>query len=148
MYVNKGANKVIILVYVASVAVTAILFVVTIALAANAVKKKNNYSVCKGTITGFHENSSEAVLGEYEASSVAPVVQYTVDGKTYEFIGKYYSTSMKVGGQVDVLYNPADVSIATIKAGVNFAPIITGSLTVVFFIISILFFVLRKKGIV
>jgi len=141
-------KELFVLIFAASVVVAMILLIVTVLLIVNAVKKKNNYSVCRGVITGFHENRSEAVLGDYEDSSVAPIVQYTVNGKTYEIIGRYYSTSMKIGKQVDVLYNPSNASIATLKTGVNIAPIITGALCAVFFIISVLLFLLRATGVI
>lgn len=103
-----------------------ILFVVTLILIVNGNNKMNKYNECTGTIVRFYENTSELRVGSYETEAVSPVVSYSVNGRTYEFTGNYYSTSMKVGQEVKVLYNKEDNSKATIKTGIYFAPIITG----------------------
>lgn len=125
-----------------------ILLVVTILLVFNCKNKINRYNECVGTITGFYENTAETRLGSYENKAISPIVSYTVNGKSYEFIGKYYSTTMKVGNEVNVMYDKDDVSKATIKTGLYFAPIITGALTLLFTLPIIIYIILTSKGII
>lgn len=128
--------------------VPVILLVVTIILIVNANNKMAKYDVCQGTIIKFYENTSELRVGSYETKAVSPVVSYTVNGKSYEFIGNYYSTTMKVGQQVDVMYSKTDVSKATIKTGLYFGPAITGGLTILFILPIIIYIVLKSKGLI
>lgn len=125
-----------------------ILFVVTLILIVNGNNKMNKYNECTGTIVRFYENTSELRVGSYETKAVSPVVSYSVNGRTYEFTGNYYSTSMKVGQEVKVLYNKEDNSKATIKTGIYFAPIITGGLTLLFILPIIIYLVLKSKGLI
>lgn len=125
-----------------------ILFVVTLILIVNGNNKMNKYNECTGTIVRFYENTSELRVGSYETKAVSPVVSYSVNGRTYEFTGNYYSTSMKVGQEVKVLYNKEDNSKATIKTGIYFAPIITGGLTLLFILPIIIYLVLKSEGII
>ena len=85
-----------------------ILFVVTLLLIANGNNKIKKYNECTGTIVRFYENTSELRVDSYETKAVSPVVSYSVNGRNYEFIGNYYSTSMKVGQDVKVIYNKKD----------------------------------------
>lgn len=123
-----------------------VLFIVTLILIVNGNNKMNKYNECSGTIVRFYENTSELRVGSYETKAVSPVVSYSVNGKTYEFTGNYYSTSMKVGQEVKILYNKADHSKATIKTGIYFAPIIMGGLTLLFILPIIIYAVLKSKG--
>lgn len=125
-----------------------VLLVVTVILINNANSKMKNYNECRGTIVRFYENTSQLRVSSYENKAISPVISYTVNGKTYEFIGNYYSTSMKVGQQVNVLYSKSDCSKATIKTGVFFAPIITGGLTVLFILPIVIYVILKSKGII
>lgn len=125
-----------------------ILTIVTVILCVNGTKKRSTYKECNGIITRFYENSTEGALGSYESVSVSPVVEYIVNGARYEFVGKFYSTNMKVGQKITVLYNPNDPSIASIKSGTLFAPIITGVLAVVFLIPAVVYYVIKAKGLI
>lgn len=128
--------------------VPAILLVITIGLIVNLNIKIAKYKVCQGTIIGFYENTSELRVGSYEKKAVSPIVSYTVNGHTYEFVGNYYSTSMNIGQQVNVMYSKADASKATIKSGLYFAPAITGGLTILFILPIIIYIVLKSKGLI
>lgn len=130
------------------VLVPIILLVVTLVLIVNGNNKMNKYNECTGIIVRFYENTSELRTDSYETKAVSPVVSYSVNGRTYEFTGNYYSTSMKVGQEVKVLYNKEDNSKATIKTGIYFAPIITGGLTLLFVLPIIIYLVLKSKGII
>lgn len=130
------------------VIVPAVLLIVTIALVANGYNKTKKYNECTGTIVRFYENTSELRVGSYESKSISPVISYSVSGKTYEFTGNYYSTSMKVGQEVKVLYNKEDNSKASIKTGIYFAPVITGGLALLFILPLIIYAVLKSKGII
>lgn len=125
-----------------------ILLVVTILLVFNCKNKISRYNECAGTIIGFYENTAEMHLDSYEHKAISPIVQYSVDGKSYEFVGKYYSTTMKVGDEVEVMYDKDDASKATIKTGLYFAPIVTGALTLLFILPIIIYIILNNKGII
>ena len=128
--------------------VSIILLVVTVILIIRGTKKISTHNECNGTIVKLYENSVAGVVRDYETVAVSPIVNYEVDGKTYEFIGNYYSTSMQVGQTVRVLYDPKNPSIASIKNGIFFAPIVTGTLTVVFLTISVVYFIVKINGII
>ena len=123
--------------------VAVILVVVTVVLSVKGSAKLKNNLECTGTIVRFYENTSQMFRGDYEHKGISPVISYTVNGQTYEFIGHYYDTTMKVGKQVKVLYDRNDCTKATIKTGVYLAPIITGSLTVLFGILAVAFYVAK-----
>lgn len=137
-------DKVIVLLII----VAAILYTVTVILIVNAKNKLKNYDECTGTIKSIYENASALRVGSKGHEAVSPVVGYTVGGADYEFTGNYYSTSMKVGQEVKVLYKRDDYSKAAIKAGVYLAPIITGVLAAAFTLPIIICIVLTAKGIV
>lgn len=128
--------------------VTAVLYIVTGILIVNAKNKLKGFNECTGTITRFYENTSALRVGNDARRAVSPVVSYFVNGRGYEFIGNYFSTSMKIGQPVNVLYSKDDFSKATIKTGVYIAPIITGGLAVSFTLPIIICLVLKAKGII
>lgn len=142
--VDRMLNTIFSILFIAAV----ILVVVTVFLLHNANRKKSEFLKCTGTITGFHENTSEMRLSDYETKAISPIVEYMVDGQRYEFVANFYSTSMKVGDKYDVLYDPADHSAATLQKGTVFAPVITGGIGVVLLIISLVYFFVRHKGII
>lgn len=125
-----------------------ILLAVTIFLFFNCKNKINRYNECVGTITGFYENTTENRVGSYENKAISPVISYSVNGHSYEFIGNYYSTTMKVGNEITVMYEKDDASKATIKTGLYIAPIITGSLTLLFILPISIYVILKNKGII
>ena len=128
--------------------VAIVLVAVTVVLAINGTKKHATYRECTGTIIGFYKNSSEGAVGSYEGVSISPVVEYNVDGNKYEFIGKFYSTNMKIGQSITVMYNPNNPSVASIKNGVIFAPIITGILAIILLIPVIVYYIIKSRGLV
>ena len=124
-----------------------ILLAVTAVLVVHGMRRNASFLSCTGTIIGFYENSAEGRVGSYENTAISPVVEYKVNGTRYEMIGKYYSTSMKVGGTVEVLYSEEDPSVASIKTGLFFAPIVTGALAAAFLLLYIVFCIVKNKGI-
>lgn len=147
MIINNKVKKMLSFIFSALLVVSFILVIVTVVLGINGAKKNATFQECNGTIIKFYESSSEGTVGSYENVSISPVVEYTVNGTRYEFIGKYYSTNMKIGQDITVLYNPNDPSVASIKSGTFFAPIVTGVLAVVFLIPAIVYFIIKSKGI-
>lgn len=129
-------------------AVAIALAIITIILVVSATNKNKTMATCQGKIIKFYENSAEARVGDYENASISPVVTYEINGQTYEFIGNYYSTSMKIGDEVEVLYNKDDVSKATIKKGLFLGPIITGALSVGFILAYGLYLIIKTKGLI
>ena len=125
-----------------------VLVIVTAVLAISGAKKNATFQECNGRIIDFYENSSSVHLDEYESVSISPVVEYTVHGTRYEFIGKYYSTNMKIGDDVAVLYDPFDPADATIKNGTIFAPIVTGMIAAIVLILATVYFVIKSKGMI
>lgn len=125
-----------------------VLLIVTVCLIVNSKNKLERYHECVGTIVGFYENTAETRLNSYESKAISPVVSYSVDGVSYEFIGKYYSTTMQEGNKVSVMYNKNDPSKAAIKTGLFLAPLITGALTLLFVLPIVIYIVLKSKGLV
>lgn len=130
-------------IFIILIVVSVILVLTTVALVGLAFNRFKNYAECEGTITGFHESSAETAVSEYENVAISPIVEYEVNGKKYTFIGKYFSTSMKVGDKVKVAYNPSNVSEATIEKGLLFAPLVTGAISIVLLIGVIIYYFLR-----
>lgn len=124
-----------------------ILLIVTVILIVNSSNKLKHYEQCTGVITGFYENKSAVRVDVGETKAVSPIVSYQVDGRQYQFTANYYSTNMKVGQEVKVLYNMDDHSKASIQTGLYVGPLITGCLTLFFIIPVVVFAVLRSKGI-
>ncbi len=48
---------------------------------------------------------------------VSPIISYTVHGKKYEIVGTSYSTNIKIGQNVAILFDEDDPSKAIIKKG-------------------------------
>lgn len=108
-----------------------LLFLVTLILIIRG-NKKRKYSVCcEGTIVGFYISKPRSSVGAdiYSGRAYAPIVAYNVNGKTYKFVAKFCSSSMKTGDKVKVLYNNDDHTVASIKKGIYVLPAITGVLT-------------------
>lgn len=125
-----------------------ILIIVTAFLISNMNKKNANYAETEGTIVDIFETTAAIKLSSGEHKAISPVIKFSVADKEYEFIGKYYSTSMKIGSKVKVLYDEKNPENASIKSGLVFAPMITGILAIVFIIPIIIYFVLKSKGII
>ena len=118
------------------ICVSIILLVVTVLLITKGRKKINLCTECIGTIVGFH--ITEVATMQHELGTKSPVVSYVVNGQVYEFVGNFYSTNMKVGQEVKVLYNKVEVHKASIKTSTYFAPIITGILTACFVLADVI----------
>lgn len=123
-----------------------ILFVVTVILSVNSSMILKTYHKCTGTIVGFCETTAPGNMDSDANKTISPVVSYTVDGEDYEFIGNYYSTSMKVGQEITALYHNEDPSNAIIKSGLYVAPAVLGALTLFFTLFYVALIILRRKG--
>lgn len=121
--------------------------IVPVILGVNSSQKLKTYSECTGTIVRFYETTAPGKVDPDEHKTVSPVISYTVDGKNYEFIGNYYSTDMKVGQEISILYHNEDHSNATIKKGLYVAPIILGALTLLFTLAYGICVILNSKDI-
>ena len=108
-----------------------ILFTITLVLLLNTYNKTKNYIESEGTIVDFYKSTYEMSVTDNAVYSISPVISYNAEGKEYRFKGNYYSTSMKKGDKIKIMYNKSEPSQATIKSGLIFAPIIVGILFVV-----------------
>lgn len=127
--------------------VDVILYMITAFLLMNVRSKHKNYVECTGTIIDFHLSKPE-MPGSHYSKEISPIVSYEVNGNKYEFIGKFYSTNMKVGKKVKVFYHKEDYSKASMKGFVYFAPLITGGIAIVFMIPIIILFMLKSNDII
>ncbi len=125
-----------------------ILISVTVGLLINWRKKKNRYAECTGKIIDFYETTSSFGHDLGKSKRFSPVVRYIVNGRDFEFISGYGATSMKIGDDLPVLYDPNDWAKAHIKTGLYVAPLITGILSVFSLIPQIIFIILKCKGII
>lgn len=124
-----------------------VLFIVTLFLVD---KKKNtlkDYGSCTGLIIGFDKNTTETRLGDYESEAISPIIFYTVDGQKRQLVGNYYSTNMKRGQIVELLYDKNDPSKVVIKKGLWLGPVITGSLAAFFCLSLIVCSILNYLGV-
>ena len=115
-----------------------IFLIITIILVIKLVKRNKEYVEGIGIITDFHKNTNEMRLNGYETEAVSPVITYEVNGTKYDFIGNYYSTTMKVGDKIKIMYNQNNPKEATTKKGLNLAVVILGAFTIISFIVLII----------
>ena len=97
----------------AFVFVCLILIIVTVILVVSAIKKTENYLSSTGSIIGFHESSNAASVDSYNEKNIAPIISFNANGQTYEVLGNFCSTSMKIGDKIDILYEqlPYDIHL-------------------------------------
>ena len=95
--------------------------------------KQETYVVTTAEITGFNGD-------DY------PYITYTVDGKEYENRLNYSSSSMKVGQQIKIAYDPHDpYSITTTGLSAYLLTLIFGFIGTVFVIISIAMIAINRR---
>ena len=114
-----------------------IFLIITIILIIKLVKRNKEYVESIGTITDFYKNTSEMRLNNHETEAISPVITYEVNGTKFEFIGNYYSTTMKIGDKIKIMYKTSNPKEATTKKGLNLAVVILGTFTIVSFIVLI-----------
>ena len=114
------------------------MLVITIILYIHSIRKLKIYKETEGTIIDFKENTMKMRLNSYENKAISPVVSYRVGENEYEMLGNYYSTSMKKGDKVKILYNIENPSKSTIKNRLYLAPLILSILTICSFVIFII----------
>lgn len=141
----KKYSKVICVVFRTFFVVSLILAVVTVCLLVNGVNKKNNFVPGQGKIIGFDEKVSDGFSESESSVSMSPIIEYTVDGQNFEFVGGYYSSSMKVGDSIDIMYNKNDLSKAIVAKGLFFGSIITGALSLFFWGLYLFYRVTKKE---
>lgn len=115
-----------------------IFLVITVILMIKTIKYIKKYIEIEGIIVDFYENASEMRLNQYEHKAISPIIAYEVDKKQYEFVGNYYSTSMKKGNKIKIIYNPQNPKQVKIKSGIYFASIILSIFTIVSFLTYII----------
>ena len=118
-----------------------IFLIITIILIIKLIKRNKEYVEDVGTITDFHKNTNEMRLKDYETEAISPVITYDVNGTKFDFIGNYYSTTMKIGDKIKIMYNQNNPKDATTKKGLNLTVVILGAFTIISFIVLI---VLRR----
>ena len=114
-----------------------ILTIVTLITFYNLYQKKKYWAECRGTITGFKYVKRMKNTGD--SAEISPVINYEINGNCYELVGNYYSTSMREGMDVKLLYKKDDHNKATVKTGVYIAPIILSIITVVSVFVLVIF---------
>lgn len=114
-----------------------IFLIITIILIIKLIKRNKEYVEGIGTITDFHKNTNEMRLNDYETEAISPVITYEVNETKFDFIGNYYSTTMKIGDKIKIMYNQNNPKEATTKKGLNLAVVILGAFTIISFIVLI-----------
>lgn len=114
-----------------------IFLIITIILIIKLIKRNKEYVEGVGTITDFHKNTNEMRLNDYETEAISPVITYEVNETKFDFIGNYYSTTMKIGDKIKIMYNQNNPKEATTKKGLNLAVVILGAFTIISFIVLI-----------
>lgn len=114
-----------------------IFLIITIILIIKLIKRNKEYVEGVGTITDFHKNTNEMRLNDYETEAISPVITYEVNETKFDFIGNYYSTTMKIGDKIKIMYNQNNSKEATTKKGLNLAVVILGAFTIISFIVLI-----------
>lgn len=115
-----------------------LLLIITILLIAKLIKQKKEYKETTGTIVDFYKNTSELRLGDNEHVAIAPIIKYFVNNKEYQIIGNYYSTSMKKGDSVKIIYNLNSPNKGKVKKALELGIIILSIFTILSFITMII----------
>ena len=110
-----------------------ILFTVTIILIIRIIKIRKKYIKIKGVIESFDIKSDD----EYN-NIISPVISYEIENKKYESKINWYTESMKVGDEIDILYNPLKKDEAVSKNGTLLTAGVTGVLAIFFLIAYII----------
>lgn len=108
------------------------LYAVTLILLRRAKRIRSRCSTCTGTIIRFEKDWDTHMTRDHHGPRITPILTYMVDGRVYETKADYYATNMRVGNQLELLYDPADPSKATTSRGGRLAALITGGLAVFF----------------
>ena len=114
-----------------------IFLIITIILIIKLIKRNKEYVEGVGTITDFHKNTNEMRLNDYETEAISPGITYEVNETKFDFIGNYYSTTMKIGDKIKIMYNQNNPKEATTKKRLNLAVVILGAFTIISFIVLI-----------
>lgn len=128
------------------VIISLILFIVTVVLIANHHRKLKTYDQCTGIIEGFWNRKPPFQTAR--ETLISPVISYTVNGEAHKFAGAYCASWMQIGQEIELLYDKKDPTKVSIKKGLYLAPIITGSITLIFIVTIILLVFLKVNGIV
>ncbi len=129
----------------ALVIIPLILWVVTAFLLRRSSHKLNNYYETTGTIVRMEERKKMFRASNDWRTEITPVIAYTINGTTYECDSDYFSSSMKPGKKIKIMYNCNDFSKATVKKGLYLGPAITGIMAVCFTAAYIIALVLLNK---
>ncbi len=116
------------------IVVPIIFLIITIILIIKLIKRNKEYIEDVGTITDFHKSTNEMRLNDYETEAISPIITYEVNGIKYDFIGNYYSTTMRIGDKIKIMYNKNNPKKVTTKKGLNLAVVILGVFTIISFI--------------
>lgn len=112
--------------------------IITVMLIIKLLKQKREFREQDGVIIDFYENNNELRLKDYEHKKTSPIISYEVNGNKFEFVGNYYSTTMKKGDKIKIVYNTKNPKQAKVKNGLIFAIIILSIFTISSFIALLL----------
>lgn len=116
--------------------------VVVIVICAGQYRNKDLYDMpAKGVITDIQEEWNGTDSDGFDEYTYTVFVDYEVDGKKYEHVEfPFYSGSMKVGDEIDLLYQSADpTQISETNAGTHALIFIAGG--ALFVLLGIVFFI-------
>lgn len=114
-----------------SIIVPIVLYIITARLIVNSRRKMKNSQAHIGTIVRLEPRFIRAGTDSGRHRTVyCPIISYTVDGQTYEFVADYFSSSMKVGKDVRIRYSTEAPSKATVEARLYVAPVVVGTFAV------------------
>ncbi len=120
------------------VVIPLLLLIITILLMTKLIKQKKECKETTGTIVDFYKNTSELRLGDNEHVAISPIIKYFVNNKEYQIIGNYYSTSMKKGDSVKIIYNLNSPNKGKVKKGIELGIIILSIFTILSFVTMII----------
>jgi len=124
-----------------------VLLVVVFFITKNALTKKQHYVQSTGKIVELHEEKSEAKIGSDAYNMISPVIEYSYNGGNHRVIGNYFSKSMKIGDEIEILVDKNNPENAIVKKGIYIAPIITSVVFVAFLVFYIVLVILKKNKI-
>ncbi len=119
-----------------------ILWGVTAFLLRRSSHRLNNYYETTGTIVRMEERDKMFRAMKDWQHEIMPVIAYTINGTTYECDSDYFSSSMKPGKKLKIMYDCNDFSKATVKKGLYIGPTVTGIMALCFTIAYIIVLVI------
>ena len=110
--------------------------------------KTKNYNECDARITDFHIEEDMTYVNKNNRFKIIPTIEYNVNGILYVNESRYYSSGMKKGDSIRILYDKENPNTFIVKDSIYLASFIVGGIGLILLLLSSTFFIIYKRVIV